>query len=291
MKNFWKKSYGLIGLAIIFIMELTGILRVRYANIWITPIAWYGYILFFDWLTFRRKNASLLMNNPKEFFIMLPISIFLWCIFELHNLLFHNWVYIGLPKNKFLTNFAFAISFATILPAMYETNEFLKSLRLFASVKISRQTYSRSRLLMEILFGLVLILITVIFPSVYTGPLVWFGYLLVFVALNYLIGVPSILRERQEGRLTDMLTLFFSGYICGFVWEALNFWAAAKWIYQMPYFPHIKVFEMPVLGFLGFGSFAIEFLAMYDFVKFWIGKKGVKWSYISFSMEKQFRKK
>lgn len=275
MKIFWKRFYGLIGLAIVFIMELTGVLRVRYANIWITPIAWYGYILFFDWLVFRRKNSSLLMNKPKEFFIMLPISIVLWCIFELHNLLFHNWVYIGLPRNKFLTSFGFVISFATILPALYETNEFLKSLGLFEFARISKQTYSKTRLLMEILLGLILVVITVVFPSVYTGPLVWFGYLLVFLPLNYLIGAPSILREREEGRLTNTLTLFVSGYVCGLVWEALNFWAGAKWKYQVPYFPHIKVFEMPILGFLGFGPFAIEFLAMYDFVRFGI-EKGYK---------------
>lgn len=271
-KIFWKKFYGITGLAIVFIMESTGILRLRYANIWITPISWYGYILFFDWLIFRRENSSLLMNNTKNFFIMLPISIVLWCIFELHNLLFHNWVYIGLPENKFLTVLGFAISFATILPAIYETNQFLKSLGLFKSIKVSCQTYTRTRLLIEILFGLALVIITVVFPSVYTGPLVWLGYLFIFVPLNYLIGAPSILLERKVGRLNDMLTLALSGYICGIVWEALNFWAGAKWRYNVPYFPNIKIFEMPILGFLGFGPFAIEFLAMYDFVKFCIRK-------------------
>jgi hypothetical protein len=270
--SFLKRFYGLIGLAVLLIMASTGLLHIRYANIWITPIAWYGYILFFDWLIFRKNRSSLLMNNPKEFFIILLVSIVLWCIFELHNLLFHNWIYIGLPENKFLTIFAFAISFATILPAIYQTNQFLKSFGLFESIKISKQIYTRTRLFMEILFGLILILITVVFPSAFTGPLIWLGYLLIFVPLNYLIGAPSILRQRQEGKINDTFTLLLSGYMCGIVWEALNFCAGAKWLYNVPYFPNIKIFEMPVLGFMGFGPFAIEFLAMYDFVRFHISK-------------------
>ena len=267
MKSLWKKSYGLLGLAIIVIMELIALLGIPHANIWVTPFGWYGYILFFDWLVYRKKGKSLLMTNTKEFFIMFPVSIGLWCIFELHNLLFHNWEYIGLPQNRLLTIFGFAISFATILPAIYETFEFLKSRNLF-NFKIQPRFHSRLRLILEIIFGLALIAIATFLPSTYTGPLIWLGYLFVFAPLNYLIGIPSILKEREEGKLSDTLNVMASGYICGIAWELLNYWAGAKWIYHIPYFPNIKFFEMPIIGFLGFGPFAIAFIAMYRFVRF-----------------------
>jgi hypothetical protein len=40
-----------------------------------------------------------------------------------------------------------------------------------------------------------------------------------------------------------------------------------KWTYTVPYFGETKIFEMPVLGYLGFPPFAIECWAMYIFVR------------------------
>ena len=47
-----------------------------------------------------------------------------------------------------------------------------------------------------------------------------------------------------------------------------------KWIYTVPIFGDIKIFEMPVLGYFGFPPFALECLAMYVFVRrlFWRGR-------------------
>lgn len=267
MKLAWRKLYGPMGLAIFAIMALIAYLRIPHANIWVTPLAWYGYILFVDSLVYKRKNTSLLMTNTKEFFIMLPSSIGLWCIFELHNLLFHSWKYIGLPQNKFVTVFGFAISFATILPAIYETFDFLKS-RNFFNVKISPRSYSKLRLILEICLGIALIATATFTPSIYTGPLIWLGYLFLFVPLNYLIGAPSVLKEREKGKISDILNLLIAGYICGVVWEFLNYKAGAKWIYRVPYFQNIKLFEMPIIGFLGFGPFAVTFIEMYNFIRF-----------------------
>jgi len=49
--------------------------------------------------------------------------------------------------------------------------------------------------------------------------------------------------------------------------EFWNFWAATKWEYHVPYLGHIKIFEMPVLGFLGFLPFAVESYAIYVFIR------------------------
>jgi hypothetical protein len=54
-----------------------------------------------------------------------------------------------------------------------------------------------------------------------------------------------------------------AGLICGILWEFWNFWAPTKWIYTVPFFEEGKIFEMPVLGFLGFPPFAVSAYVMY----------------------------
>jgi hypothetical protein len=58
-----------------------------------------------------------------------------------------------------------------------------------------------------------------------------------------------------------------SGLVCGVLWEFWNYWALTKWTYTVPYPPDVKLFEMPVLGYLGFLPFALECFAMYHFCR------------------------
>jgi hypothetical protein len=57
-----------------------------------------------------------------------------------------------------------------------------------------------------------------------------------------------------------------AGAICGLLWEFWNFWALTKWVYDIPYVGWLKVFEMPILGFLGFPPFAVECYVMLNTV-------------------------
>ena len=50
----------------------------------------------------------------------------------------------------------------------------------------------------------------------------------------------------------------------GFVWELLNIGARVKWIYTVPFFEQLKLFEMPVPGFLGFPPFAVECFVLWQ---------------------------
>jgi len=51
------------------------------------------------------------------------------------------------------------------------------------------------------------------------------------------------------------------------LWEFWNYWALTKWTYTVPFFGNVKIFEMPVLGFLGFPPFAVECWVMYIFLR------------------------
>lgn len=52
-----------------------------------------------------------------------------------------------------------------------------------------------------------------------------------------------------------------AGVLCGVLWEFWNYYALAKWTYHLPFLgslEHYRLFEMPILGFLGFPAFAVE---------------------------------
>jgi len=101
--------------------------------------------------------------------------------------------------------------------------------------------------------------------SAWFVPLVWIGWALLLEPLNYWRGRPSWLADLAGGDASRVLSLLGSGLVCGFLWEFWNYWALTKWTYTVPYPPAVKLFEMPVLGYLGFLPFALECFAMYHF--------------------------
>jgi len=90
------------------------------------------------------------------------------------------------------------------------------------------------------------------------------------------------LREWKEGNLGRCYRLLASGLIAGLLWEFWNFWAVARWSYTVPFVGELKVFEMPILGFLGFPTFALEAFALYQFfcrpwgTAIWPGSPGTR---------------
>jgi hypothetical protein len=98
-------------------------------------------------------------------------------------------------------------------------------------------------------------------------PLVWTGFILLLEPLNYRHGRPSWLGALTRGDASLVLALLAAGAVCGVLWEFWNYWALTRWTYAVPYLGHLKVFEMPVLGYLGFPLFALECYAMYHWLR------------------------
>ena len=78
---------------------------------------------------------------------------------------------------------------------------------------------------------------------------------------------PSIIGHLKDKKLVIPLSLLLAGIIMGFFWEFWNYWALPKWTYDVPFVGFFKVFEMPILGYLGYFPFAFELYAMYWFVR------------------------
>ena len=104
-------------------------------------------------------------------------------------------------------------------------------------------------------------------PSTYMAPIIWIGWAFFLDPINQRLGERSFISELFSGLPRSTAVFFLAGVICGLLWEFWNYWAISKWQYDVPYLGHIKLFEMPVLGFLGFAPFTIESYAIYVFIR------------------------
>jgi hypothetical protein len=245
---------------------------------WFTPIVWTGYILMIDSLVYYLKGSSLIASGRTELVIIAVISIAGWWLFEFYNSprFWQSgseiwWHYHNLEPNPFIRRAGYDWAFATIFPALFETAELL-NLTLFRSSRpgpVVAPTLPALYLLIGI--GAVAALIPLLVISAWLVPLVWLAYIVMLDPVNYLRGWPSITGDLAKGNFRKLGSLLLAGLICGFLWEFWNYWAISKWTYTVPYLGNTKLFEMPVLGFLGFPPFAIECWAMYIFCRSLLG--------------------
>jgi hypothetical protein len=224
--------------------------------------AWWSYILAADALVFWIRGNSLIVNKTRTFVLMIPLSIFCWCIFEAFNFRLSNWHYITLPRESWQRWIGYAVAYGTVLPGLCETYHFLKEFRFFQSIPRKRWRPSPQSPGLMISLGGIFLLVPLVFPR-YCFPLVWIGFALLFEPILYLMGRDSLQQDIMHGKLARLLALLAAGLICGFLWELWNFWAQTKWIYTVPFFEEAKLFEMPLPGFLGFPPFAVSAYALY----------------------------
>ena len=264
------KLYGWIGLVIIAISEVLLFAGVPLVRTFFTPLAWSGYILLADSLVFRQKGNSLIMSRSREFLLLLPLSIGFWLIFEFYNLYLRNWHYVGLPEELPLHLLGYAWAFATIWPAILETAELLEGWAGISRRKIHPWRIRNGHLASSLVFGafcLILPFLTSLPVAHYLAAPVWLGFIFLLDPLNYWMGRDSLFLDLANGDPRKLYSLLLSGVLCGFLWEFWNYWAGARWHYTVPMVGHIKIFEMPVLGYLGFPPFAVECFTLWAFVK------------------------
>jgi len=164
------------------------------------------------------------------------------------------------------------VSFGTILPGIFESAVFVNHVFRFDRIKIRPQIASVKEQIFLLVMGVVYLLLPLIFPITHICGLIWLGFLLLLEPVNRRLDVPSFMGERAEGRLGQFISFFVGGYLCGFLWEFWNWFAVSRWTYNVPFWPEIKIFEMPLAGFLGFGPFGLQMFAMYYFTCFILTK-------------------
>lgn len=257
--------HGWLGLVALGCAEFLMFRGVEPVATYFTPIAWTAYILIADSAVLVLTGRSRLRDAPREFAQVAVLSMPLWLIFECYNLRLRNWAYAGLPLNWLASNFGYAWSFATITPAIFVTADLVEALGWFAQPARPRK-FSAAAHRGLIAFGAVLLTFPLLVPQ-HVGSrlfaLVWAGFVFLLDPINYGLRLPSLLADLEQGRRGRLYSLLTSGWVCGWLWEFWNYWAAAKWHYIFPMFQRWKIFEMPAPGYVGFLPFALECFVMY----------------------------
>ncbi len=267
------KLYGYIGIALVLFAELNFLLVIMPFASWYIVIVWYGYMLFIDSIVYKICRRSLISSYPKEFALMIVLSVPFWLIFELYNLYTGSWSYINYAWYVHL------LDFTTILPAIMETFTLMNALRIgrrFDSAKKrvqggrSAAYYNIVKLL--VIIGALAALMPFIDPEI--GYLfIWTGLFLFLDPLNYVTGRPSIIDNAVKGKRSMIVRLFLSGIIMGFFWEFWNYQAYPKWVYTFPgAATAVKLFAMPLPGYFGYFPFALEAFLFYAFFRSFIFK-------------------
>jgi len=273
MKNILL-PYGWIGLLVMVISEILLFRSNRFLETWMTPVMWSGYILFIDNIIFKRTGKSMITLSRQHFSVIMILSIGSWLIFEGYNINIKNWYYINLPQEIWVRYLGYAWSFSTITPVLLLTADFLSSFGIFENSTVKPLKITNKLLGILIAAGAFMTFYPLFFPNKYLFPSVWCGFILLIDPLNYILGGRSLLSDFKKGRPSKACQLLLAGAICGVLWEFWNYWATTKWIYTVPYFPEIKVFEMPIAGYLGFPPFAIECFVLYQLFKIILEKAG-----------------
>ena len=182
------------------------------------------------------------------------MSIPSWWWFELVNGRVGNWEYINKHDYSATEYFLLAsLAFSTVVPALDSawgiTTGRLRRTMVEDGVRGNR-VY-----LLEAVTGSMAVVATFGWPSLFF-PLVWVGPFLIFDGLVGYDGGRSLAREVFRGEWHLPAAIGLAGLMCGFLWEFWNYWSTPKWIYHIPYFEVLHVFEMPLLGYVGYVPFA-----------------------------------
>ena len=270
------RAHGWIGLGLVLAAEAALLSGQPLVARWFTPLVWTGYVLLVDALAARLTGRSYLTTDRVEGVLVGLASVGCWWLFEWYNApRFWRggadaaglwWRYQGLEPNLFLRRLGYDWSFATIFPALFLTATVLRA-RVFRRVRVRPWRPPRATLRALVVVGAVAAVLPLVVVSAWLVPLVWAAFTLLLEPLNARAGRPSWLADLGRGDASRLAALLAAGVVCGALWEFWNYWAATKWTYSVPYLGHVKVLEMPVLGYLGFPPFALECFAMYQWLR------------------------
>ena len=234
-----------------------------------TPL-WLGYILFVNAWTYTRTGRCMMLDQPRIFLWLFPVSAGFWWSFEYLNRFVQNWHYVGAQTFTSWDYFMQAtVPFSTVLPAVLSTRELVGTFpRLSAGM--DRLPAFHIRHLHIAGWGVFILacagLVSLgIWPN-YAFPLVWLAPLALMTSLQMLIGEETIFSATPGGDWRSLWWSALAALVCGICWELWNYKSLSHWEYAIPFVHGYKIFEMPLLGYAGYLPFGLECLAVAKFL-------------------------
>jgi hypothetical protein len=218
------KAYGWCGLLLLITSEVCLLNKIEPFTTWFYCFAWWSYILLADNLLLKLRGRSLLTSRRREFWGMIPISVFVWLIFEAFNFTLRNWSYNVVPPQLWLRWLSYAVAFATVLPGIFITSDLVEPLfgRSSGTAASEREPIGPGRhpgpSVVFLALGLVLTVAPLIWPR-YFFPAVWLGPIFLLDPLLEKAGIRSLSTSIFAGNRRRVWSLMLGGLLCGLMWE------------------------------------------------------------------------
>jgi hypothetical protein len=251
--------------ALVFTAALTGMLggQEPWAT-WFYPLAWYPTLAAVDACLSLKRGRGLFSADLRFTAALLAWSVPFWLLFELVNFRVANWYYVFLPPGMAARWTGIVLSFATVLPAIFASRELAAELGLAKDARWPRLPVTPVLPALLQGAGVAFVVLALAWPRFFF-PLVWGAVTLLADPWVYRRDPDrSLLAALERGRPAVILQLLAGGLAIGFLWELYNVQARGKWIYTVPGLEELKLFEMPLLGFLGFPVLALDGWAVWN---------------------------
>jgi hypothetical protein len=252
--------HGWIGVALVAVAwPLNWTLDGLRTHVLFAPL-WLGYVLAVDGLCVARNGSSILTHSPRTWAQLFLLSAPSWWLFECINSRLANWQYSARGEFGALEYFVLAsVSFSTVVPAVFTTAELVRGAKFVERCAHGpRWSVSRAKLASYALVGAAMIAAMLAWPR-WFYPFEWMALVFLLEPLAHALGRRSFSRDLERGDWRTWVSLWLGCLVCGFFWEFWNYWSDPKWTYHTPGVEFGHVFEMPILGFLGYFPFAMEF--------------------------------
>jgi hypothetical protein len=261
----WRVALPLTAFVVVIGLALLDAPGVR---AWLYPAAWYPLLALLDAGVVVSGGRSI-AERPRVLIAMLYWSAVIWFGFEALNLRLQNWYYIYVPASTWQRWIGTVVAFATVVPAIVLPARLLACRGIGDRLVTRPLGIGRFDLAAAFALGAVLLCAVLAAPTL-LYPLVWGAvWLLAEPVLFRLDPEHSLFADIAAGRFGRIARLMAAGLVAGALWETLNALALTRWIYTVPLLEHIKIFEMPPLGFFGFPFFALEAWSLYHLLSRW----------------------
>jgi uncharacterized protein DUF4332 len=229
---------------------------------WFYVLAWYPTLVILDEVVVLLGGESLLAR-PREVAAMLWWSAVIWFLFEAINFRLRDWYYVFLPADRLERWIGVTASLATVVPAVLLPERVLDRLGVWRDLRVRAFVLEPRHLEIAGWVGWGLLAAVLAFPR-YLYPLTWGAVWLIAEPLLHRSDPDrSLFGDIRRGGWGRIARLMAAGLFAGLLWEMFNAMAQGRWIYTVPFLEHLKIFEMPPVGFLGFPFFALEVWSLY----------------------------
>lgn len=239
------------------------------------PLFW-GITITLDGIVYRRTGGKSIMGTrPQEILGIGVASMGGWMFFEYLNFFVeNNWIYpegVLISKPEFLL---YAILGSSgLFPMTFEMYSLINTYPRFKYRFIDGPKVKASTgvLIFLILLGFAGLFATGYLPNVLFF-LLWLAPITILSALLIKLDIWTPFRPIREGNWSPLLVFATTYLLVGLILECQNYFSGihadggilvqsynpSYWVYSIPYVNVYHLFEMPILGYLGYLPFSIH---------------------------------